>query len=253
MKYLKKVGIIVLILSIYINFVGGTVSLALNDITSKKEIETSNINSEDIESLQNNTTDNSTKDEINKEANSDEDEISDNSTNGELNENEILDTKLTDEIKQEENKKIKSELLEEKKENEQQITTYTETNQNNENETIENSSNQSEKVIETGYYQICTALDLGKVLDVDAASKNNQANVQIWQNKGVRQQQFKVIKLDNGYYEIVNCRSAKALDVEGGKKEKRNECVAIFKKQFRCTKMDFRRYRRWILLYKICL
>lgn len=195
MKYLKKVGIIILILSIYINFVGGAIALALNDVnasTIQKENEVSNITSEeDIESVQNNTPDNQNEDI--------------------LNENTIT----KDELK-EEGTITEKELLKENSEKELIET-------KNEIPLIENNitaSNSNEKELETGFYQISTAVDGGKVLDIDSASKNNQANVQIWQNNGVRQQKFKVIKLANGYYEIVNCRSSKALDVAWG--EKRN-------------------------------
>ena len=72
-----------------------------------------------------------------------------------------------------------------------------------------------QKTISDGYYSICTRLNTGKVLDVSEASKNNSANVQIWDNVEEKQQIFKVKHLGSGYYTLENVNSGKVLDVQG--------------------------------------
>ena len=71
-----------------------------------------------------------------------------------------------------------------------------------------------EKTIEDGYYEIETALDNKKVLDIDAASKNNGALLQIWNKCEVKQQKFKITYTGDGFYVIRNVNSNKALDVQ---------------------------------------
>lgn len=72
------------------------------------------------------------------------------------------------------------------------------------------------QTIKDGYYQISTALNTSKVLDVSAASKNDGANVQIWNNVKAKQQKFKVTYIGEGYYKIQNVLSQKFLDVAWG-------------------------------------
>ncbi len=72
----------------------------------------------------------------------------------------------------------------------------------------------SEKLIEDGVYQISTAVDEGKVLDISNGNYNNKANVQIWQNSNVQQQKFEVKYKNDGYYEIKSTNSGKVLDIE---------------------------------------
>ena len=71
-----------------------------------------------------------------------------------------------------------------------------------------------EKTIEDGYYEIETALDNKKVLDIDAASKNNGALLQIWNKCEVKQQKFKITYTGEGFYVIRNVNSNKVLDVQ---------------------------------------
>ena len=71
-----------------------------------------------------------------------------------------------------------------------------------------------EKTIEDGYYEIETALDNKKVLDIDAASKNNGALLQIWNKCEVKQQKFKITYTGDGFYVIRNVNSNKVLDVQ---------------------------------------
>ena len=75
-----------------------------------------------------------------------------------------------------------------------------------------------EKTIEDGIYKINTKLNLNKYIDISAGSKENGANVQIWDNSEVDQQKFQITYLNNGFYKIEAFHSKKALDVAGGGK-----------------------------------
>ncbi len=72
----------------------------------------------------------------------------------------------------------------------------------------------SEKLIEDGIYQIETALNKNYVLEVANSSKINGGNIQIWQNKNAKNQQFKLKYKTEGYYEISAVHSGKLLDVQ---------------------------------------
>lgn len=70
-----------------------------------------------------------------------------------------------------------------------------------------------------GIYTISTALDANKVLDVDCGSKENGANIQLWANQNVKQEQFKLkYNAQSKTYTIISVASNKALDVAGGGK-----------------------------------
>ena len=73
-----------------------------------------------------------------------------------------------------------------------------------------------EKTLDNGTYRIATALNTNSVVDVSGASKNNQANINLWQYKGEIQQKFKLEYDGKGYYTIKNVNSGKVLDVEWG-------------------------------------
>ena len=73
-----------------------------------------------------------------------------------------------------------------------------------------------QKTIDNGTYRIATALNSNSVIDVSGASKNNQANINLWQYKGEIQQKFQLIYDGKGYYTIKNINSGKVLDVEWG-------------------------------------
>lgn len=61
------------------------------------------------------------------------------------------------------------------------------------------------------------------VLDISAASKANNANVQIWENVYAKQQRFIFTYLNNGYYKITSENSGKVLDVDdAGRNGKEN-------------------------------
>lgn len=102
-------------------------------------------------------------------------------------------------------------------------------NSNNSNDEItlkgiENNTNEvvtkEKKLIEDGYYYISSALDENQVLDISKGSLSNSANLQIWKKDKVLQQKFKVIySEEDSTYELVSCKSGKAIDVEGGYKK----------------------------------
>ena len=72
------------------------------------------------------------------------------------------------------------------------------------------------ETIEDGYYTIASALGNHQVIDIDNASKNDKANVQIYASNGTNAQKFKIIKNQDGTYCIINRNSNKALDVKDG-------------------------------------
>ena len=81
----------------------------------------------------------------------------------------------------------------------------------------------AEKTIEEGYYKIVTGVNNSSVLDISGGSKEENANVQIWQDNNVNQQKFEVTYLNNGYYKITALHSGKVLDVaDAGKTDLTN-------------------------------
>ncbi len=70
--------------------------------------------------------------------------------------------------------------------------------------------------IDDGIYTIATMLDRNYVLDIDGAGKADGDNLQLWENNGTEAQAFKVSYEGNGYYQIVNVNSGKAIDVANG-------------------------------------
>lgn len=71
-----------------------------------------------------------------------------------------------------------------------------------------------EQSITDGTYQIKSSLKDKYVLDVSGGSTWNNANIQIWENADVLQQNFNIRYIGDGYYSIVAVHSGKALDVE---------------------------------------
>ena len=61
---------------------------------------------------------------------------------------------------------------------------------------------ESEQTIEDGFYKINSGLNANKYLDISAGSKDNGANLQIWDEGYVDQQIFQIIYLESGYYKI---------------------------------------------------
>ena len=54
-----------------------------------------------------------------------------------------------------------------------------------------------------------------KVMDIRNGTKNNGEAVQLMQDLGNTAQQFRLIKLSNGYWSILNVNSNKAVEVPG--------------------------------------
>ena len=67
----------------------------------------------------------------------------------------------------------------------------------------------------TRTYTISSAIDNNYVLDVASASKSNGANIQLYRKNGTNAQKFTFRYID-GYYQIINVASGKALDIEDG-------------------------------------
>ena len=72
--------------------------------------------------------------------------------------------------------------------------------------------------LDDGTYRIATSLNSNVGLDVSNGSKNNEANVQVWNYDNVEQQQFNIVYDGNGYYSIIPIHSGKAIDIKGGGK-----------------------------------
>ena len=75
---------------------------------------------------------------------------------------------------------------------------------------------QPKRTIKDGVYKIKANVGSNMCVDIDAGSKANEANVQIWSSNNVEQQKFQVTYLNNGYYKIIALHSGKALDVNNG-------------------------------------
>lgn len=67
--------------------------------------------------------------------------------------------------------------------------------------------------VKNAYYSISSALNSREVLTIDAGSKANGANLQIWSNENVSHQIFAVERVQGQYYKIVSMNSKKALDI----------------------------------------
>ena len=70
--------------------------------------------------------------------------------------------------------------------------------------------------IPDGYYTIVTALDTNLRLTPSERSKDNGTNVVIKKVSNTAYQTYKITKLSNGFYSVVNAYTGTALDVDGG-------------------------------------
>ena len=68
-------------------------------------------------------------------------------------------------------------------------------------------------VLEDGEYEIRSAINTNKILDIDGGSTSSGARLQIWEDDDVSQQRFLVKRLSDGYYQITVKKSGKLLDV----------------------------------------
>ena len=71
------------------------------------------------------------------------------------------------------------------------------------------------KMIDSDSYNISIKQDESKVIDIDAGSMDNGANVQIWTFDSVNQQIFKIEYVDDTYCKIIAKHSDKVLTVQG--------------------------------------
>ena len=78
---------------------------------------------------------------------------------------------------------------------------------------IENNIVRNEQAIEDGIYIIKSAIDEKYVLDVNQASSDNTANIQLFEYVKENQQKFKIKHIGNGYYTITALHSGKMLDI----------------------------------------
>ena len=72
-------------------------------------------------------------------------------------------------------------------------------------------------VLPNGMYSIYSCLDQSKALDVRMESKNDRANVQLWQDHGGRQQKVNLQFQNDGTYLITFVHSGKALSAESSR------------------------------------
>ena len=72
-------------------------------------------------------------------------------------------------------------------------------------------------VLSNGMYSIYSCLDQSKALDVRMESKNDRANVQLWQDHGGRQQKVYLQFQNDGTYLITFVHSGKALSAESNR------------------------------------
>jgi len=72
-------------------------------------------------------------------------------------------------------------------------------------------------VLPNGMYSIYSCLDQSKALDVRMESKNDRANVQLWQDHGGRQQKVNLQFKNDGTYLITFVHSGKALSAESNR------------------------------------
>ncbi|MDA7028019.1 RICIN domain-containing protein [Bacillus sp. CLL-7-23] len=71
----------------------------------------------------------------------------------------------------------------------------------------------------TNIYKLRSVSSLdGKVMDVRNGTKNNGEAIQLMQDLNTTAQQFRLIKLSNGYWSIMNLNSNKAVEVAGSSK-----------------------------------
>ena len=81
----------------------------------------------------------------------------------------------------------------------------------------------AEKTIEDGTYTIKSALSNNYAIDVEGASKEQCANIIVYESNNANNQKFNVKYIGNGYYTIASVHSNRLLDVaNGGKKPETN-------------------------------
>lgn len=66
-------------------------------------------------------------------------------------------------------------------------------------------------IIDDNMYKISIGKDSSKYMDIEAGSKEENANLQIWTQDNVNQQVYEIESIDNDYYKIIARHSNKAL------------------------------------------
>lgn len=69
------------------------------------------------------------------------------------------------------------------------------------------------RTIEDGEYVIISALDNNKAVDIALSSRQNRANVQLFQRNGTQAQTFRIKYNEDGYYSLMSKFSGKMIDV----------------------------------------
>ena len=72
---------------------------------------------------------------------------------------------------------------------------------------------------EKGVYSICTSVNKRQGMDVADWSKDNGAQVQLYEYNGNRNQQFIVVEKGDGYYQFVSCLSGKVIEIPSSSKD----------------------------------
>ena len=145
--------------------------------------------------------------ENNIESNGDENKEESNTVENVIDDQEIVNENqntIEDEITDETTENIKEEI-----DNEESTIIEPESTQENMVKSIEAGSLK----LAEGIYTIRSVLPGNRAVGIDAGSKEDGANVNIWDYYGVGQQKFRLRIDSKGYYEIENIRSNKLLDV----------------------------------------
>ena len=129
--------------------------------------------------------------------------IAENASNNGISKNDIQENTLTENTTKKDNE-------EEKNIND---------NQNEiENKISLESIEEDEPIIKEGTYRIATSSNPLIGLDIESGLTSNKANVHVWNYTGVKQAQFKLDYVGDGYYKIINVKSGKVLDVDNNGK-----------------------------------
>ena len=146
--------------------------------------------------------------ENNIESNGDENKEESNTVENVIDDQEIVNENqntIEDEITDETTENIKEEI-----DNEESTIIEPESTQENMVKSIEAGSLK----LAEGIYTIRSVLPGNRAVGIDAGSKEDGANVNIWDYYGVGQQKFRLRIDSEGYYEIENIRSNKLLNVD---------------------------------------
>ena len=94
--------------------------------------------------------------------------------------------------------------------------------------------------IKEDYYIIKSALNENMVLDIECASQNNEAKVQLYESNQTNTQVFYISKTDDGAYQIEAYCSKKMLDVQFGGKAPETKVWQYEKNETSAQKWDFK-------------